>query len=105
MREPLWNFQMETMREHFREAVKSLELEWLMDTLYICRHSGASRDVLLGLRSLLEVQRRGRWAAPHSVKHYEKHGRVQWVAHKIGRHVLCEGRAARASFGMQFRSR
>jgi len=42
---------------------------------YQFRHSGPSWDILQGLRSLAEVQKRGRWKAFSSVCRYEKSGR------------------------------
>lgn len=41
-------------------------------TLYQLRHAGASWDFASGRRTLPEVQRRGRWRAPISVRRYEK---------------------------------
>ena len=45
-------------------------------SLYVLRHSGPSHDILAGLRTLLEVKRRGRWLSDQSVRRYEKSSRV-----------------------------
>ena len=45
-------------------------------TMYVLRHSGASADAWLERRSLLAIQRRGRWKSSASVRRYEKSGRV-----------------------------
>ena len=39
---------------------------------YRLRHGGPSHDVAQGLRSLVDIKKRGRWAADSSVKRYEK---------------------------------
>jgi len=40
------------------------------------RHGAASEDFHRGLRSLAEVQARGRWRTSASVRRYEKAGRL-----------------------------
>ena len=44
--------------------------------LYRLRHGGASRDFSHNMRSLQEVQSRGRWWSPNSVRRYQKGGRL-----------------------------
>ncbi|CAE7231430.1 gag-pro-pol [Symbiodinium sp. CCMP2456] len=43
---------------------------------YRLRHGGPSRDIALRLRTLAEVQKRGRWKSFASVRRYEKGGRL-----------------------------
>ena len=43
-----------------------------------CRHTGPSRDLATGYRDMLQVQRRGRWAAEKSVRRYAK--THAWIA-------------------------
>ena len=43
-----------------------------------CRHTGPSRDLATGYRNMLQVQRRGRWAAEKSVRRYAK--THAWIA-------------------------
>ena len=40
--------------------------------IYQLRHSGASRDRSTNQRSLMDIQKRGRWQSVASVKRYEK---------------------------------
>lgn len=44
--------------------------------MYRLRHGGATYELANGLRSLQEVQLRGRWKAVKSLKNYEKGGRL-----------------------------
>ena len=60
----------------FADAVAALGLQRLRATPHCCRHGGASTDFSLKVRSLDEVQRRGRWKAHSSVRRYEKAGRL-----------------------------
>ncbi len=100
---PLWTFKSATVLAQFREAADRLGVRWLTNTLYVLRHGGASRDVLMRLRPLEEVTRRGRWAQLSSIKHYEKHGRTQWILHRVGQALVQRGHELRASFSTQFR--
>lgn len=93
-RSPLWAFTQEKTLKCFKNSLENLNLTWLGDTLSVLRHGGASRDVARKLRPLLEVQRRGCWAHLDSVKHYEKHGRLQTLLHRMGRGAV--DRAQRA---------
>ena len=45
-------------------------------TLYCLRHAGASLDVALGRRDLMQAQQRGNWLVPSSVRRYQKGGRL-----------------------------
>ena len=47
---------------------------------HIIRHAAASNDMYHSRRSLVEIQKRGRWAAKRSVSRYEKHALLlaQW---------------------------
>ena len=48
---------------------------------YTFRHTGSSNDFIQKRRSLLSIQKRGRWKHLRSVTRYEKAGRVlrQWA--------------------------
>jgi integrase len=50
-----------------------------VNCMYQLRHGSASTDVLDGLRTLTEVQKRGRWQAQKSVRRYSNGGRVSQV--------------------------
>ena len=53
----------------------------LSPTPHGLRHGGASHDRAVRCRLLSEVQRRGLWKSPSSVRRYDKHGRLglQWA--------------------------
>ena len=59
-----------------REAVKALGLAALRLSPHSWRHGGPSHDAYHGLRTLAEIQQRGRWRSQASVLRYEKHGRL-----------------------------
>jgi len=100
---PLWSFKAEEVLKEFQKVGKETGLDWLCETTYVLRHGGASRDVALKIRSLVEVQRRGRWASAQGLKHYEKHGRLQWICHKAGEANVEEGRSWLKSCSTLFR--
>lgn len=74
-----------------------------MENTYVMRHAGASRDILHRSRTLPEVQDRGGWAHPASVKQYEQHAEVQRVLHKMGTSALASAQLLRAQWGIAFR--
>ncbi|CAK0876757.1 unnamed protein product [Prorocentrum cordatum] len=76
---PLWTFTMTEAKDVFERATRALHLDKLLPVLYTARHSGASIDRFTGRISLQEVQRRGRWRQPSSVRRYEKRGLIQAV--------------------------
>lgn len=66
-----------TYAARFRQACLELRLEVLgMPTPYQLRHAGATCDFVAHRRTLLEIQRRGRWRSQLSVRRYEKGGRL-----------------------------
>jgi hypothetical protein len=69
-------FTLNQLESAFRRAVFRLDLSQLKLTPHCGRHGGPSTDMLLGVTTLRDVQRRGRWEAPSSVKRYEKHGKL-----------------------------
>eukprot|EP00971_Amphidinium_carterae_P349225 6490908-Amphidinium_carterae.4 len=67
---------------HFQRAVRDSQLHQLGPLVpYVARHSGASHDLLHGLRDVQMVQKRGRWMSPASLRRYAKGGRLaeQWA--------------------------
>jgi integrase len=50
---------------------------------YMLRHGGASHDYGSKARSLVDVQRRGRWQSWHSVRRYEKGARLSQVLQMV----------------------
>ncbi|CAE7650241.1 unnamed protein product, partial [Symbiodinium pilosum] len=57
----------------FRNAAGKLKYKSKCVMPHILRHSGASNDAYHKRRSLLDIQKRGRWEAKKSVSRYEKH--------------------------------
>ncbi|CAK8994704.1 unnamed protein product [Durusdinium trenchii] len=70
---PLWNFNYSHYFKVFSQVTETLGLDM---TPYQMRHSGPSIDRSRNLRSLLEVQKRGRWRSHKSVARYEKSARL-----------------------------
>ena len=76
--EPLWGF---TYREVVKEFIRIRTLFGIPDLVpYGLRHAGASLDRSSRSRTLLEVQKRGRWQQLRSVQRYEKGGRLAATA-------------------------
>ena len=74
--EALFNFTYLQWLESFKTAAAAVGLkEWFL-SLYVLRHTGPSHDYLSKLRSLADIQRRGRWGLESSVRRYEKAARV-----------------------------
>lgn len=65
----LWNFM---VREHGYTSAG-------INCTYQIRHGSCSTDVLTGLRTLTDVQRRGRWQTAKSVRRYANGGRLSQV--------------------------
>ena len=71
--QPLWDFDYSHFCKMFYQAAQALKLSV---TPYQWRHSGPSIDRAKDRRSLLEVQKRGRWKSFKSVARYEKSARL-----------------------------
>lgn len=68
----LLNMTAPLFREIVRETAVAAGLAHWNVTPHVFRHSGPSHDHSAKNRSLVDIQRRGRWAAPSSVRRYEK---------------------------------
>jgi len=68
----IWSFSAAKYLETWRKAVQVLQIEDVAITPYQNRHGGASRDHLCRLRSMMAIQRRGRWASDASTRIYSK---------------------------------
>ena len=76
----LFTFDHSDATKWFNEKIADLQYtEHGITCVYQVRHGSASTDVLTGLRSLTEVQKRGRWEAAKSVKRYSNGGRISQV--------------------------
>ena len=73
----VWDFTYPELVVQFRRAAS---LAGVAAVPYQLRHSGPSWDRLKNLRSLEEIQKRGRWVSFASVRRYEKHGQVAKAA-------------------------
>ena len=80
----LWDFSQWDWAREFQQAAKDISVDVLAPCLYQLRHGGASHDRLVGARSLNEVQQRGNWQSPRSVRRYDKHGRVGLQLQRLG---------------------
>ena len=60
----------------FNSALHRLELQHLRVTPHCMRHGGPSEDYAQGLRTLADIQKRGRWMSTASVRRYEKSARL-----------------------------
>ena len=100
----MWSFKQKDLLKEFRESADHLGIGFLAKTLYVTRHGGASRDILERYRSMEAVQRRGRWAHLNSVKHYDKHGRLQLLVSKIPANVVAQAKQQRKAFRRVFLS-
>ena len=100
----MWDFSGTTLRRAWHTAVQELKLDFAVECLYQLRHGGASRDQLLRLRSTGEVQRRGRWATPNTLKIYGKPGRLQQILSKTPKSLLQYAKLLKERFPIFFRS-
>eukprot|EP00971_Amphidinium_carterae_P276321 5483239-Amphidinium_carterae.1 len=78
----------------FLQCFKEMGLEKKGSSLYQLRHSGASHELLHGLRDVTGVKKRGRWKTDKSVARYEKGGRVAEQLHLLPRCHLLSSRTA-----------
>jgi hypothetical protein len=74
--EQVFDFTMVHWSAAMKKAARLLCISHWEVVPYLLRHSGPSEDYLSGTRSLLDIQRRGRWKSVHSVRRYEKSARV-----------------------------
>ena len=95
---PLWPFTIRQFLTEYKLAVAEAELGDIMSTPYEERHSGASRDILMKLRTKQEVMDRGHWKAVSSLRNYDKAAKMQQVAVKVGRQTLEYGESVRKDF-------
>ncbi|CAK0792456.1 unnamed protein product, partial [Prorocentrum cordatum] len=75
--EPLFVTKPAAFRKDFDQACLDPGLDKRNLASYQLRHSGPSRDALLGRRALPDIMKRGRWATLSSVKRCERRGVMQ----------------------------
>lgn len=94
----LWDFTAQQYLKVWRQCVEILEVSELAISPYQNRHGGASRDHLLKLRSVAQIQRRGRWATDTSARIYDKPGRLQQMVNKFHKDLEPLGEICRTRF-------
>ena len=82
------------MRKRLHLRLHQCHLENLGLHTYSFRHGGPSHDRAIKFRSLGDIQKRGRWASPASVRRYEKAGRVQKTVNAAARTARAYAQAA-----------
>ena len=73
---PLFGLSYPQLAKQFKHAVRGARLEALSPAMYQLRRGGPSHDRFRNLRSLIDVKRRGRWAADASLRRYDAHARL-----------------------------
>ena len=94
----LWPFGLVELRNLFVRACLELGLHNTATKLYSLRHGGASDDLLRKRRTLAEVQRRGRWAAPSSLRRYAKETRLLKQMGLVSKEVFTFGVSIEKNF-------
>jgi integrase len=78
---PLFTFRYHRFVDEVRQACERVGLPKMVP--YEMRHSGPSHDRMMRARSLLEIQKRGRWKTARSLVRYEKHTRMMQAWNKL----------------------
>ena len=80
---PLFSLTLAQYETVFRVFSERYRLAAGIFTPHVLRHSGPSYDAIHGLRSLDQIQARGRWTCAVSVARYKKPGRLLMQASKL----------------------
>jgi len=89
--EKIFSRSIAQLRSSMSVAAKACSLMSLGDPHpYRLRHGGASRDYITGMRSLPDIQQRGRWKAQASVRRYQKGGRLSQLLNGLPKQVLAD---------------
>ena len=75
-KEKVWSFDYRNFSAPVKRVFEMAGLGGANIHPHMLRHGGASDDALRQTRAMIDIKRRGRWAADSSVKRYEKHARV-----------------------------
>ena len=89
------NVNLAQYEQFCRRACSTLQYRSACVMPHIIRHAGPSNDIYHKRRSLVEVQKRGRWATKSSVTRYEKHAMLhtQWKQISPGRKLAATKRS------------
>ena len=88
----LWSFPPGDLSAQLQVSAAALGLSAMGITAYGLRHGGASHDLLLKARSVLEVKGRGRWRSDSMLKRYGKAARALAELHKAPEPIVEYGR-------------
>lgn len=79
----IFNMTLAQYEDLCRKFSKHYHLQSGIFTPHTVRHSGPSYDAIHQLRSLPEIQQRGRWSCPGSVARYKRPGRLLLQASRL----------------------
>lgn len=85
----IFDHSLEQYEALFREFSKLHKLQPGVFTPHCIRHSGPSFDAIHNLRTLRDIQSRGRWTCAASVARYKKPGRLLLEASKLPLGLRC----------------
>lgn len=86
-KDPLFNFSLKDGTEVFNQTLQDLDLvRHGINCVYQVRHRSASTDALIRFRSLVDIQKRGRWRSQRSVTRYSNGGRISQVFNNLDKH-------------------
>ena len=87
----LWPFDMATYGKAFHTSLTELGIDSSGMSVYQLRHSGASHELLCGIRTYEGVKQRGGWHSDSSMQRYAKVARAQQLANALPVGVLAFG--------------
>ena len=87
---PVFDISLSTYERLFKEATVAFGLTALRFTPHSCRHGGPSEDAAAKICSASEIQKRGRWAAPASIRRYMKPGTLMRRWKLLPQHVVSD---------------
>ena len=93
----IFQFRYERFVEELDRACNALRIPRMVP--YEMRHSGPSHDRLTKARTLLEVQKRGRWRIVRSLVRYEKHTRMLQAWNKLPAEVRAHAERCQREVG------
>lgn len=95
--------------DQVKRAAIFVKLGFLRLTPHMLRHSGASHDSFYSIRTIREIQVRGRWKAAASVARYKKPGRMLLSQKEVSKGIWREADLARgrvlSSLSQYFKSK
>ena len=74
--DPVWSRSQARYAVDFAKWAETSGVNVITSHPYSVKHGGASSGALWRTRSLMEIQKRGRWRSEKSVRRFEKHARL-----------------------------